>query len=127
MQKVVHRVVEKRKMVMAERRTGVHHLSERGLAALGTGGREDSDLVMVVMIKILVVMMVRIVTMGMMVMMVTMVTMVMMVMMVMMVIPVLLRATGGERSKARHEEVKPVENDFTGLFKGLPGSSNHMN
>ena len=43
------------------------------------------------------------------------------------VIPVLLRATGGERSKARHEEVKPVENYFTGLFKGLPGSSNHMN
>ena len=66
---VVHRVVEtvaKRKMMVAERRTGVHHLSERGLAALGTGGREDSDLVMVVMIKILVVMMVMIVTMVMM-------------------------------------------------------------
>ena len=62
-----------------------------------------------------------------MVVMVTMVMMVVMVTMVMMVIPVLLRATGGERSKARHEEVKPVENDFTGLFKGLPGSSNHMN
>ena len=70
MQKVAHRVVEtvaKRKMMVAERRTGVHHLSEREQAALGTGGREDSDLVMVVMIKILVVRMVRMVTIVMMV------------------------------------------------------------
>ena len=46
--------------MVAERRTGVHRPSERGLAALGTGGREDSDLVMV-MIEILVVMIVTMV------------------------------------------------------------------
>ena len=54
---VLHRVVaalaKRRRTGRAERRTGP--------AALGTGGREDSDLVMVVMIKILVVMMVMIV------------------------------------------------------------------
>ena len=58
---VLHRVVaalaKRRRTGRAERRTGP--------AALGTGGREDSDLVMV-MIEILVVMMVMIVTMVMM-------------------------------------------------------------
>ena len=53
-------LAKRRRTGRAERRTGP--------AALGTGGREDSDLVMVVMIKILVVMMVRMVMMETMVM-----------------------------------------------------------